>query len=201
VEKLGAADLRVDVAQSKVTDLVIEDAPETDIARAKADHVAAVADRDGFQRALDEAERRLTEEKVLEDMERVEKSLSKITSLMKQRAKHQNAAQAAFATCLDELDAAENDAIEIRNAGAGARGVGNALNTRISNLGAWLITTFYERNGSPEMDQAIGGAIANHHQAREQLAGKSLADLDPDYAELYRQHHAAKRKGQDVRAA
>ena len=199
-EKAKEADIRVIVTEANLTDLVV-DGPETDLARTRADHQAAVIDRDALVRGLEEAEYHLSDAKTLADLDVVLGNCAKIEKLVKQRTKLLNEAEKAFHLFMDKVEAAEAVAGEIRSVGAGARELGNALNARLGKLGAWFTTRFYDRFGSPEMDAAISGTIANHHQAVVQMDGKSLADLDADYAELYRQHHAAKLEGANDKAA
>jgi hypothetical protein len=189
--KAKEASVRVIVTEANLTDLIV-DGPEDDLARVRADHQAAVIDRDALVRGLEEAEYHLSDAKTLADLDVVLGNCAKIEKLVKQRTKLLNEAEKAFLAFMDKIDDAEAVAVEIRSAGAGARELGNALNRRIGHLGGWFTTRFYHRFGSPELDQAISGAIANHNHAIAQLDGKSLADLDEDYAALYRQHHADK---------
>ena len=199
-EKAKAANVRVIVTEANLTDLIV-DGPEDDLARVRADHQAAVIDRDALVRGLEEAEYHLSDAKTLADLDVVLGNCAKIEKLAKQRTKLQNEAEKAFLAFMDKIEAAEAVAGEIRSTGAGARELGNAINARIGKLGAWFTTRLFERFGSPELDQAIAGAIANHRHAVVQMDGKSLADLDEDYAALYRQHHADKLEGANDKAA
>jgi hypothetical protein len=200
-EKAKEANVRVIVTEANLTDLLVDEASEADLARVRADHQAAVIDRDALVRGIEETECHLSEAKIQADLDRVEDSVGKIAKLMKKRQKLLDEGEAALMEFFAKIDAADKVAQEIHSVGAGARDLGNALNARLSKLGGWVVTRFYERFRSPEMERAMSGAIANHHRAIEQHQGKSLADLDPDYAELYRQHHASKFEAANDRAA
>jgi len=199
-EKAKEADRRVFYSEGKLTDLLV-DGPEADLVSARADHQAAVIDRDALERGVDDAEYALTVAKEHADADRILENSANIQKLSKKRKKLLTEGEAAFMTFMDKAAAADEIAVEIHSAGGGARDMGNALNARHGKLAAWLITRFFERFKNQETDTAIAGAIANHNQARAQLEGKTLADTDADFAELYRKHHSAKLEDWNDRAA
>jgi hypothetical protein len=199
-EKAKEADRRVFYSEGKLTDLLVN-GPEADLVRARADHQAAVIDRDALDRGVEDAENALTVAEEHADADRILENSANIQKLSKKRKKLLTEGEAAYMTFMDKVAAADQIAIEIRSVGAGARDLGNAINARVGNLGAWFVTRLIERFGSPELDSAIAGTIANHKQARTQLEGKTLADTDADFAELYRKHHSAKLEDWNDRAA
>ena len=174
---------------------------QADQDRVRADLQAATIDRDVLVRGMNEAEYALTVAEEQADVDRILGNAAKIQKLSKQRKKRLTEAEAGLTIFLDKATAADEIAVEIHSAGGGARDMGNALNARHAKLASWVITRFFERFKNQETDTAIAGAIGNHNQARAQLEGKSLADTDADYAELYRKHHSATLDDRNDKAA
>ena len=83
-EKAKEANVRVIVTEANLTDLIV-DGPEDDLARVRADHQAAVIDRDALVRGLEEAEYHLSDAKTLADLDVVLGNCAKIEKLVKQR--------------------------------------------------------------------------------------------------------------------
>ena len=192
--QLDEAKVRADETQSRLSTLIIDDAPAADLNRAQADQIAAARDCENLERALEEAERRLGEARIQEGLDRVQGNLTKIEKLARKRTKLLAEQEAVFHKFLDLALAAEAVAAEILLVGGAATGLRNELNARFGRFGAWLVTRLSEAFENPKIDEAISAAISNHEAARRQLNGKSLADMDGDFTELYRLHHAPKPK-------
>ena len=192
--QLDEAKVRADETQSRLSTLIIDDAPTADLNRAQADQIAAARDCGNLERALEEAERRLGEARIQEGQDRVQGNQTKLEKLARKRTKFLTEQEAVFHKFLDLALAAEAVAAEILLVGGAATGLRNELNATFGRFGAWLVTRLSEAFENPKIDEAISAAISNHEAARRQLNGKSLADMDGDFTELYRLHHAPKPK-------
>jgi len=200
-EKLEAAKLRRDETDAALNDLILSDVSDQKMDRAKADRVAASTDLETMIRAVAEAESRLELAQRDQELARIRGAEDRIRKKSAKRNSILSEAEEHFVAFLDKLALADQLAVEIHADAAGAREVGTALNDRFKRLGGWVTTRFYERFPHPEMDAAIGSAIANHTHARQQMNGKSLADLDADFAALYRAHHEKKAETGNDQAA
>ena len=200
-EKLDAAKVRRDGIDKILSDLIVRDGSDQDVNRAKADLIAASTDLETLISAVAEAEKRLETAQHEQELagtlgtaDRIQQKSRKRTELLSEAEKH-------FEISLSKLALADQLAVEIHTDAAGVRDVGAALNERFKRLGGWFVTRFYERFPHPEMEAAIGSAIANHTHARRQMNGISLADMDADYAALYRAHHEKKAEAEHAKAA
>ena len=191
-EKVEAGEERLEQANSAAARLIAEEAPETKIAEAKRDAQAADIDLTHLRRALLDAQLALEGAKDAEEVEGVRTRAGRIKKIQSRREKAMEDAEGYFKQFMDKIEESEKLAVQLHQAAGGCRTVGNDLNKRHGPMASWMITRILE--ALPASEIAIGQTIANHVHARQQMAGKSFADLQSDYAEMFKLFHAPKDK-------
>jgi hypothetical protein len=189
-DKVEAGEERLEQVNAAASQLIAEEAPETKIADTKRDAQAADIDLTHLRRALMDAQLALEGAREAEETEGVKTRASHIKKLQSRRERVLDEAGGYFKQFMDKIADSEKLAIQIHQAAGGCRTVGDDLNKRHGPIAAWMITRIVE--ALPTAEQAIGATIANHNHAKQQMAGKALADLQPDYTLMFRQYHTPK---------
>jgi len=189
-EKIEAGENRLAQMEITASLLIAEGAETAKVNRAKADYQAAEIDLAHLRRALDTARLELDAAKEEQVVDVIKQKGDRVSRLQKRRAKLLRTAENDFFEFLDKLASAEALAVEIHDAGAGCRQLGEAVNNRHGPIITWLVLQLL--NVMPIAEAHVGAAIANHNAARQQMGDKALIDLQPDYAEMFKQFHAEK---------
>jgi chromosome segregation ATPase len=175
-----------------VSRLIAEEAPEIKIAEARRDADAAEKDLQYLSRALIDARQALIEAREVQAVDALKDRGARVKKFQKQRAKVLEEAEALFTQFTEKLEESENLALELHTAAGGCRVVGDEINNRHGPLSTWLILKLLDV--MPAAEVRLGQAVANHQHGRRQMEGKSLVDLQPDYAEMFLKFFAEKDK-------
>jgi hypothetical protein len=189
-EKVEAGEERLEMTNAAASQLIAEEASDTNIAEAKRDAQAADVDLTHLRRALVDAQQALEEAKAAEEVEGVRTRAAHIKKLQSRRAKLLEEAEIAFKQFIAKIEDSERLAVQLHQAAGGCRTVGEALNNRYGPMAGWFITRLLEV--IPVSEHAIGQTVANLNHARQQFEGKAFADLQSDYAEMFRLFHNPK---------
>ena len=120
-----------------------------------------------------------------------DKQVATIKTLQKKRKKALEKAQDAFSTALVHLVEAEELGLTMHEQAGGIRPTLEALNFRHGPVVSWTLVRLL--GAMPKgVEKQAGAVLANLNHARHQMEGKTLADLQPDYAKLAKEFHEYK---------
>ena len=126
---------------------------------------------------------KVASEKAKERMRANEKQLGAITRLQKKRKKSLEQAGEAFSTALVNLIEAEELGLKLHETPGGVRPGLEAINSRHGPIITRVLVRFIDAMPKGLENQA-GAVFANLNKARAQMEGKTLADLQPNYAKM-----------------
>jgi hypothetical protein len=194
-ERVAVLEAKIEVGQprlertvSQASGLIAGGADDDKIQRARADAQAAEVDLEYLRKGLETAQRELSDAKAAAAVDVIKAKGDRVGRLQKRRAKVLRDADASFSEFLKHPQHAETLAQDIHQAGSGCRTLGLAVNERHGPVVTWLTVRLLE--GFPAAAALMGQVIPNHMQGRQEMEGKALADLQPDYAEMFKDFHA-----------
>jgi len=186
-EKEVAGMCRFDDTVEEVSRLVSEEADEMKITEAKRDADAAETDLKYLRGGLVAARQTLTDAQEAQASALLKKQGDKVAKLQNKRVKALGEAQDAFQSFTDKLEASEKLAVDIHSAAGGCRPVGEVLNDRHGPMVTWMVLRLLDI--MPVAESHMGQVIANHRAAAVQMEGKTLVDLQADFAEMFKAFH------------
>lgn len=136
------------------------------------------------------AQRQLVEAKEREEREALEVRCSRIKALQNLQRRQLKKFDERLCTAFEHLGNAEVLAMQLHGEGAGAREMLVELNNRHGRIAQTYIMKFLD--AVPNAETMLGSCVANNQHGREQFGERSLIEMLPDYAELFRKHHQAK---------
>ena len=181
---LVVAEERVTYHNSRTAELIVGECDEHEIQRSKADAVAAKVDIDHLVNAVANAESQLKEAVKYEEKVFRAKQHTRIKKLQQKRAKELQTANDFYVAYLSSLKTSEELALQIHSESGGVRPVLESLQSRHGPIVEWTIAQFLE--AMPFTAMQLGRATADNQQARQHMEGKTLADLQPDFAALFK---------------